>query len=143
MRFSPLMPFFATLFMAAMFFYFQFTFEKFKTIDFSEFVFYGEDYIFTPTEAEYIILLYNSKSSNFIDVAKNVPNDDGRTILAIDFYQNKNQQNNQNILPLSAGMNTLLKFSKRFRIDTIPAYFHIKQKSATKYTQDSRIYSDF
>lgn len=137
------MPFFATLFMAVAFFYFQYTYTKFKVIDFGEFVFYGRDYIFKPTRAEYIILLYNSKSNNFIDVAKNIPNDDGHTILAIDFYQNTNQQNSENILPLSAGMNTLLKFSKRFRIDTIPAYFHIKQKSATKYTQDSKIYSDF
>lgn len=129
--------------MAAAFFYFQYTYSKFKVIDFSEFVFYGKDYIFTPQEAEYIILLYNSKSSKFIDIAKNVPNDDGAMILAIDYYQNTNQTNSDNITPLSAGMNTLLKFSKRFKIDTIPAYFRIKQKSAMKYTQDSRIYSDF
>ena len=136
------MPFFATLFMAAMFFYFQYTYTKFKVIDFSEFVFYGKDYIFAPTEAEYIILLYNSKTSKFSEVAKAVPNESGLKILALDFYQNKNQNPSGNIIPISAGMNTLLRFSKVFKIDKIPAYFRIKHKKATKYTQDSRIYSD-
>ncbi len=137
------MPFFATLFMAAAFFYFQYTYSKLKVIDFSEFVFYGEDFIFTPKEAEYIVLLYNSKVSRFDQVAKAIPSESGDIILAIDFYQNKNQTPSGNILPVSAGMNTLLRLSKYFRIDKIPAYFRIKQKSGVKYTQDSKIYSDF
>lgn len=136
------MPFFATLFMAAAFFYFQYTYTKLKVIDFSELVFYGKESIFSPKETEYIVLFYNSKVSNFVDVAKTIPNDEGWTILAIDFYQNKNQTPSDNIVPLSAGMNTLLKLSKIFRIDKVPSYLRIKQKSATKYTQDSRIYSD-
>lgn len=143
MRFSPLMPFFATLFMAAAFFYFQYTYTKLKVIDFSEFVFYGSDFVFSPKESEYIVLLYNSKVSGFAQIAKAVPNESGLTILAIDFYQNKNQTPSENVVPLSAGINTLLKLSRIFRVDKIPAYFRIKQKKATKYAQDSKIYSDF
>lgn len=137
------MPFFATLFMAAAFFYFQYTYTKLKVIDFNELVFYGKESIFSPQESEYIILLYNSKVSQFAQIAKSVPNESGLTILAIDFYQNKNQTPSENIVPLSAGMNTLLKLSRIFRVDKIPVYFRIKHKKATKYAQDSKIYSDF
>lgn len=137
------MPFFATLFMAAAFFYFQYNYTKLKVIDFSEFAFYGQDFIFSPKDAEYIVLLYNSKVSQFAKLAKAVPNESGLTILAIDFYQNKNQAPSGNIVPLSAGMNTLLKLSRIFKIEKIPAYFKIRQKKAIKYAQDSKIYSDF
>lgn len=137
------MPFFATLFMAAAFFYFQYNYTKLKVMDFSEFAFYGSDFVFSPKESEYIVLLYNSKVSKFAQIAKAVPNESGLTILAIDFYQNKNQSPNGNVIPLSAGMNTLLKMSRIFKVDKIPSYFRIKQQKATKYAQDSKIHSDF
>ncbi|RDU63148.1 hypothetical protein [Helicobacter sp. MIT 14-3879] len=139
MRFSILTPFFATLFMAIVFFYFQYSYTKLKIIDFSDVVFYGKDYIFSPSEKEYIIILYNSKSSNFLDIAKKVPNDSNLKILAIDYYQNTKQEIINNIIPLSAGINTLLKFNRIFRIDKIPMYFKIKQKNAYKFTQDSKM----
>ena len=137
------MPFFATLFMAVAFFYFQYNYTKLKVIDFSEFAFYGSDFVFSPKESEYIVLLYNSKVSQFAQIAKAVPNESGLTILAIDFYQNKNQSPSGNVIPLSAGMNTLLKMSRIFKVDKIPSYFRIKQQKATKYAQDSKIHSDF
>lgn len=124
--------------MAVAFFYFQYTYTRFKVIDFSEFVFYERESIFSPTQEEYIILLYNSKSSNFMNLAEKVQ-DNKITILAIDYYQNTKQQGTENIIPLSAGMNTLLKFSRVFKIEQIPAVFKIKRKSITKYSQDSKI----
>lgn len=132
------MPFFATLFMAVAFFYFQYTYTRFKIVDFNEFVFYGSESIFSPTEEEYIVLLYNSKSSSFIELAKKVQ-DSKATILAIDFYQNTKQKGVDNVIPLSAGMNTLLKFSRVLKVDSLPAVFRIKRKSIAKYTQDSKI----
>lgn len=125
--------------MAIVFFYFQYSYTKLKIIDFSDVVFYGKDYIFSPSEKEYIIILYNSKSSNFLDIAKKVPNDSNLKILAIDYYQNTKQEIINNIIPLSAGINTLLKFNRIFRIDKIPMYFKIKQKNAYKFTQDSKM----
>lgn len=124
--------------MAAAFFYFQYSYTKLRGIDFNNIVFYGNGYIFSPQEEEYIVILYNSKSSNFLDIAKKIPNDDKLKILAIDYYQNTKQDIINNIIPLSAGMNTLLKFSKIFKIDKIPVYFSIKRKSGTKFMQDSK-----
>lgn len=124
--------------MAMAFFYFQYTYTRFKIIDFSEFVFYGKEAIFSPIEDEYLVLLYNSKSSSFIDLAKKVQ-DNKLTILAIDYYQNTQQNGVDNIIPLSASMNTLLKFSRIFKIDRIPAVFRIEKKSIAKYSQSSKI----
>lgn len=124
--------------MAAAFFYFQYSYTKLRNIDFNSVVFYGNGYIFSPEENEYIVILYNSKSSSFLDIAKKVPNDDKLKILAIDYYQNTKQDITNNIIPLSAGMNTLLKVSKIFRIDKIPVYFSIKRKSGMKFMQNSK-----
>ncbi|MDE6886856.1 MAG: hypothetical protein K2P17_07455 [Helicobacteraceae bacterium] len=139
MKFSILAPFATTLFMAVAFFYFQWNYTKFKSIDFNNIVFYGKDYIFSPLENEYIVILYNSKSSSFVELAKEIPNKKNLKILAIDFYQNTNKEITNNIIPLSAGMNTLLKFSNIFKINKIPVYFKIKRKNDSKFTQNSKI----
>ncbi len=125
--------------MAVAFFYFQWNYTKFKSIDFNNIVFYGKDYIFSPLENEYIVILYNSKSSSFVELAKEIPNKKNLKILAIDFYQNTNKEITNNIIPLSAGMNTLLKFSNIFKINKIPVYFKIKRKNDSKFTQNSKI----
>lgn len=125
--------------MAVAFFYFQWNYTKFKSIDFNNIVFYGKDYIFSPLENEYIVILYNSKSSSFVELAKEIPNKENLKILAIDFYQNTNKEITNNIIPLSAGMNTLLKFSNIFKINKIPVYFKIKRKNDSKFTQNSKI----
>lgn len=136
------MPFFATLFMAAAFFYFQYTYTKFKVVDFSKCVFYGKEFIFTPTDEQYIVLLYNSKVSSFKDLAKQVRGEfgsEGAVILAIDYYQNTALSGENGVIALSAGMDTLLKFSAIFKIENVPSAFKIKKKSISKYAQDSKI----
>ncbi|RDU58427.1 hypothetical protein [Helicobacter sp. MIT 99-5507] len=139
MRFSFLLPFFAVLFLAASFFYFQWTFSKFKFIDFQNSVLYGKDYIFSPLNDEYIVIFYNSKSSNIFDIIKKIPNEYNLEILAIDFYQDTNKDIKDNIIPLSAGMNTLLKLSNNFHITNLPSYFLIKKKSSFKFIQISKV----
>lgn len=136
------MPFFAVLFMAAAFFYFQYTYSKFKIVDFSKCVFYGREFIFTPTDEQYIVLLYNSKVSKITELAKAVRGefgDEGAMILAIDYYQNTAQISENGVIALSAGMDTLLKFSAIFKIENIPSVFKIKKQSISKYAQDSKI----
>lgn len=138
MRFSFLLPFFAVLFLAASFFYFQWTFGKLKSIDFQSSVLYGKDYIFSPLDEEYIVVFYNSKSSNVFDITKRIPNESKLRILAIDFYQDTDKSIKGNVIPLSAGMETLLKLSNNFRIINLPVYFLIKKKSSFKFIQISK-----
>ena len=139
MKFSVTLPFFAVRFLAATFFYFQWTYNKFKFIDFKEYVFYGKDYIFSPLEDKYIVAFYNSKSSNIFDITKKIPNESNLKILAIDFYQNINNDTKDNIIPLSAGMDTLLSLSNNFRVTNLPVYFLIEKKSSFKFIQISKI----
>lgn len=133
------MPFFATLFLAAWFFYFQWSYTKFKFIDFQKTAFYGKDYIFSPLDEEYIIILYNSKSSDILSLSKKIPNESNLKIMAIDFYQNTNNDIVGNVIPLSAGMDTLLQLSNKFKITKLPVYFKIKRESMNKFVQNSRI----
>ncbi|MGX2983256.1 hypothetical protein [Helicobacter sp. 23-1045] len=137
------MPFVATLFAAAAFFYFQYTFTKFKVVDFSKLVFYEKQGIFHPSDDEYIVLLYNSKVDKFTNLAPKTQNlGENLAILAIDYHQNTSQNSADGITPISSGMNTLLKFSRIFGIDEVPVAFRIKkssENSASKYAQDSKI----
>ncbi len=139
MRISVTLPFFAVLFLAASFFYFQWTYSKFKFIDFKDYVLYGRDYIFSPLDDKYIVVFYNSKSSNVFDVTKNIPNESNLKILAIDFYQNIDNDIKGNVVPLSSGMNTLLRLSNNFRVVSLPVYFLIEKKSSFKFIQISKI----
>lgn len=95
-----------------------------------------------PTDEQYIVLLYNSKVSSFKDLAKEARGefgDEGAMILAIDYYQNTAQSSENGVIALSAGMDTLLKFSAIFKIENIPSVFKIKKQSISKYAQDSKI----
>ncbi|RAX54182.1 hypothetical protein CCY99_03990 [Helicobacter sp. 16-1353] len=139
MRFSSLLPFFATLLLAAWFFYFQWSSTKFRTIDFQKIAFYGKDYIFSPIDEEYIMVLYNSKSSDIISLTRKIPNETNLKIIAIDFYQNRDNDAIDNIIPLSAGMDTLLQLSNKFKITKLPVYFKIKRESVNEFIQDSKI----
>lgn len=137
-RFSILTPFFAAFFIAASFFYFQWSYTKFKTIDFQKNVFYGKGYIFLPEDDEYIVMMYNSKANDMMDLVAKIPHNDMK-ILAIDFYQNTNQDIKDNVIPLSAGMNTLLKVSHTFKITNLPVYFAIKRKQSSIFFQNTSI----
>lgn len=139
-RFSILAPFFAALLLAASFFYFQWSYTKLKTIDFEKNVFYGKGYIFSPEDDEYMVMMYNSKSSDFRELVAKIPDKGDLKILAIDFYQNINQESSNQAIPLSAGMNTLLKTANIFKITALPVYFTIKRKSLSVFFQDTKIY---
>lgn len=125
--------------MAASFFYFQWTYTKFKSIDFDKNVFYGKNYIFTPLDDEYIIILYNSKSSNILDLSKKISNESNLKIIAVDFYQNTEKEIIDNVIPVSSGMNTLLQLANKFKIVKIPVFFKVKRESLFKFIQNSRI----
>ena len=100
----PLASFIAALLLAIYFFYFKWSYSRFNSIDFESSVFYGDKYIFSPSDDEYLILIYSSKT---IDIeSTKLSNEDGLKVIAIDLYQNTKLKISNNIIPLSASINT-------------------------------------
>lgn len=128
--------FFGALLIASAFAYFNYTFQKYKIVDFDTLVLYSEDELFSPEEERYTVLFYSSKISGFQERIRSVSSD--YTILAIDLYQER-PPNEENIIYLSAGTNTLLKFIQQMNIYKIPVLFDIKRYQASRYKQDSRL----
>ena len=135
-----LTPFFIILFAAAYFFYFQWSFTRFRYIDFSKSIFYGNGYIFSPDKDSYLVIMYNSKTDNFIDLSSFVTNNNNLDIIAIDFHQDTKQSIINNVIPLSTKSDTLLNIIHSFGINRLPIFFLITKETNMKFMQDSRIF---
>lgn len=140
LKFFGLTPFFIILFAAAYFFYFQWSFTKFKYIDFSKSIFYGDGYIFSPNKDSYLVIVYNSKTDNFLTLSSIIKNDNDLDIIAIDFHQNIKQSIVNNVIPLSAKSDTLLNIIHTFNINRLPVFFLITRKYNMKFMQYSNIF---
>ena len=138
-KFLSLPTLFASFFGAAMiasaFAYFNYKFSQYKFIDFKSNIFYEKSDIFTPSEDEYVVIIFSSNMQDFKTLEKYY---NGRKILAIDLYQRR-FESSEKIIYLSAGMNTLLKFIQRFNIYEVPSAFLIEKFKNSKYKQDSAI----
>lgn len=134
------MPFFIILFVAAYFFYFQWSFTKLKYIDFSKSIFYGDGYIFSPDKDSYMVIVYNSKVDNFLSLSSIIKNNDSLDIIAIDFHQDIKQSIVNNIIPLSAKSDTLLNMIHTFNINRLPVFFLITRKDNMRFMQYSKIF---
>ena len=128
--------FFGAAMIALAFAYYNYTFSKYKFFDFKEDIFYEKRDIFTPKENLYTIIIYSSNMQNFKDIAKKIKTTN--PIIAIDLYQ-KRFNKEDSIIPLTAGMNTLLKFVQKFNIYSVPSFFDIKRVKDSRYKQDSSI----
>ncbi len=128
--------FFGAALIAGAFAYYNYTFSKFKFIDFKEFVFYKSSDIFKPDKQRYIVVFFSSKephaSEKIAKLALKNP------ILAIDYYNTK-IQSVENVTFLRSGTKTALKFIQRFNIYDEPVVFVIKRVRNTLYKQDSMI----
>lgn len=138
-RLFSLTPFFIILFVAAYFFYFQWSFTKFRYIDFSRSIFYGNGYIFSPEKDSYLVIIYNSKVDNFLSLSSIIENDDKLDIIAIDFHQNIEQDIIDNIIPVSAKSDTLLRIIHTFDINRLPVFFMITRKYDMRFIQYSKV----
>lgn len=130
--------FFGAAMVAAAFAYFNYKFSEYKFIDFSEWVFYQEKAIFTPSEPYYVVIFYSSKTPGTVE--KLTKAKASYPIIAIDYYQ-KAPPSNSNVIFLRAGTDTSLKFIQRFNIYHSPSVFTIKKNKETLYKQDSMIRS--
>jgi hypothetical protein len=128
--------FFGAAMIAAAFSYYNYKFSEYKFFDFKEHLFYQKRDIFTPKEDIYTIVVYSSNIEKFQDIVKKIKNP--HTILAIDLYQ-KRFKEEDSIIPISTGMNTLLKFVQRFNIYDVPCMFDIKKVRDGLYKQNSSV----
>ena len=121
---------------ASAFAYYNYEFSKYKFFDFSETTFYQKSDLFTPSDEKYTVLVYSSNMQKVEDIAKNIKDDN--KILAIDLYQ-KRFKEEDSIIYLTSGMNTLLKFIQKFNIYDAPCAFEIIKQKNLKYKQNTRI----
>lgn len=135
----PLASFIAALLLAIYFFYFKWSYSRFNSIDFESSVFYGDKYIFSPSDDEYLIFIYSSKTIDFLETTK-LFDKYGLKVIAIDLYQNTKLKISNNIIPLSASINTLLNLIHVFNIREVPVSFKIKRKDGSLFIQNSSKY---
>ena len=128
--------FFGAAMIAGAFAYYNYKFSEYKFFDFKQHTFFTTKDIFVPNADSYTVLIY---SSNMQDAKKLITRlKKEKPILAIDLYQ-KRFNEEDSIIYISTGMNTLLKFIQRFNIYDVPCVFEIKQIKNALYKQDTMI----
>ena len=128
--------FFGAAMIAGAFAYYNYEFSKYKFFDFSQTSFYQKSELFTPEDEKYTVLVYSSNMQKVEDIVPNIKDDN--KILAIDLYQ-KRFKEEESIIYITSGMNTLLKFIQKFNIYDVPCVFEIVKQKKLKYKQNTRI----
>ena len=128
--------FFGAVMIAGAFAYYNYKFSEYKFFDFKQHTFYTSKDIFVPSHKAYTVLVYSSNMQDVKKLAKRLSK--ANPILAIDLYQ-KRLKEEDSIISISTGMNTLLKFIQRFNIYDVPCAFEIKQVKNELYKQDTMI----
>jgi uncharacterized membrane-anchored protein YitT (DUF2179 family) len=128
--------FFGAVMIAGAFAYYNYKFSEYKFFDFKQHTFYTTKDIFVPSHRYYTVLVYSSNMQDVKKLAANLKKNN--PILAIDLYQ-KRFKEEDSIISISSGMNTLLKFIQRFNIYDVPCAFEIKQIKNELYKQDTMI----
>ena len=128
--------FFGATMVAGAFFYYNYEFSRYKFFDFNKTVFYQKESLFHPDKEKYTVLIYSSNKTNATKLAKNFKNE--KKILAIDLYQKRFNQEDS-IIHITAGMNTLLQVVQKFNIYSVPSAFSIIKFKDGVYKQDSKI----
>ena len=128
--------FFGAAMIATSFAYFNYKFSEYKFINFSEWVFYEKNVLFSPKEEKYIIVFYSSREKETMDLLADT--NLGIPILAIDYY-NRVRENSESTTFLRSGTKTSLSFIQRFNIYESPSIFFIKKHKDSLYKQDSMI----
>ncbi len=128
--------FFGALMIAGAFAYYNYKFSEYKFFDFNAHQFYTSNDIFTPTDDFYRVIIYSSKQENIKNIVSKLRKQD--SILAIDLYQ-KRFKEEDSIINISTGMNTLLKLIQRFNVYEIPCVFELERVKNQLYKQKTAI----
>jgi predicted MPP superfamily phosphohydrolase len=128
--------FFGAAMIASAFAYYNYKFSEYKFFDFQQHTFYTKKEIFSANNSTYTVIVYSSNMEKIKDIVTKVKK--SNPILAIDLYQ-KRFKEEDSIISISSGMNTLLKFIQRFNIYNVPCVFEIKRVKKQLYKQSSMI----
>ena len=128
--------FFGAGMIAIAFAYFNYKFQEYKFIDFSQWLVYEKGNIFTPDEERYLVVFYSSKQTGTIENLNKIR--PKYKILAIDYYQ-QDFPSNEHVTYVRSGTNTILKIIQRFNIYKTPSVFIIRKVKEGLYKQDSII----
>lgn len=128
--------FFGAGMIAIAFAYFNYKFQEYKFIDFSQWLVYEKGQIFTPDEERYLVVFYSSKQTGTIENLNKIR--PKYKILAIDYYQ-QDFPSNEHVTYVRSGTNTILKIIQRFNIYKTPSVFIIRKVKEGLYKQDSII----
>ena len=121
---------------AGAFAYYNYKFSEYKFFDFKQHTFYTHNDIFVPDAKAYTVLIYSSNMQDVKKLSKQLKK--SNPILAIDLYQ-KRFKEEDSMISISSGMNTLLKFIQRFNIYDVPCALEIKQVKNALYKQDTMV----
>lgn len=117
--------------------YNNYRFARYKFVDFDEFILYQKESIFIPTHDIYTVVFYSSNitehTQKLLALSAQYP------ILAIDFAQKREFNSTDKIIFTTAGINTLLKLSRRFNVTELPSLFIIKRVKKNQFKQESDI----
>jgi hypothetical protein len=128
--------FFGAAMVAGAFFYYNYEFSRYKFFDFKKTIFYQKDKLFEPNKEKYIIVIYSSNKTDVTKLTKNL--DTKKKILAIHLYQKRFNEEDR-IIHITSGMNTLLQVIQKFNIYSVPSAFAIAKFKDGIYKQDSKI----
>lgn len=122
---------------AGAFAYYNYKFSEYKFVDFEKLFFYEKADIFKPKSDEYTVLLYSSNQTDIKKILPKIKHD--IPILAIDLYQSKRKGEQDGVIFVSSGINTLLRFIQKFNIYEVPTAFYLKKYNKYQYKQSSPI----
>lgn len=133
--------FFAAAMVAAAYAYYSYTFSRFNFINFSEWVFYtGDGTVFEPQDARYLLVFHSSLQGEIDEVLLKVNNSANLPVLVLDLAQTR-KPSKENVIHITAGINTLLKAISRFHIRHSPSVLIIERQSGPLYKQASLVES--
>ena len=130
--------FFGAAMIAAAYAYFNYKFSQFHFIDFEKQLYYSTKDIFSPVEDRYTVIVYSSKKDDPVALAKRVT-EHGK-FLALDLAGSRLTSHEEMIF-ITAGINTLLPFINRFNIYHVPVVFDIERVKDGNFKQTSKIES--
>jgi hypothetical protein len=127
--------FFAAFMAASAYGYYSYKFSRLNFVDFGEWVFYtGDGDIFEPNGDMYAVLFYSALQEEAMNVLRRVNNAKQLPVLAIDLSQSR-QPSINNVVFVTAGINTLLPLLRRFNITHSPSLMLIKREKGALYKQ--------
>lgn len=138
-RFSVISTFLAVFFTACAYFYFQYNYTRFATVNFEDWVLYERGEIFIPKSDRYALYFYSSQVKGHKELLERVEEVSQRPVVAIDIHQSPDSSLKDGVIYASTGINTILKYVHRFKVVELPAVVEIERERPMLYRQSAKL----